>query len=126
MNYRNLDANYYRPQETSRNQRAALRDPALTPMRLYHLLRSYSPETLFVLYVASDDPVVREHLVHYHQRLQWVRPRLGGEYLKELGLKPGPIYKEILNQLQDAVLEGRVRTRQEEEELIQQLVKKAA
>jgi len=103
-----------------------LRDPALTPARLYRLLRPYSPEALFVLYVASDDPVVREHLTHYHQRLRWVRPRLSGEYLRGLGLKPGPIYKEILTQLQDAVLEGRVRTRQEEEEFIQQLIKKAA
>ena len=44
-----------------------------------------------------------------------VRPArlVTGDDLKSLGLVPGPGYREILNQVEEAQLEGRVRTREE-------------
>lgn len=40
-------------------------------------------------------------------------PLAGGQDLKALGLKPGPIFKELLDALRDEQLEGRVKTREE-------------
>jgi poly(A) polymerase len=41
-------------------------------------------------------------------------PRLlTGEDLIQMGLKPGPVFKEILGQVEDAQLEGRMQTREE-------------
>ncbi len=40
-------------------------------------------------------------------------PLLNGRDLEEIGLKPGPLFKEILNALEDEQLEGRISTRQE-------------
>ena len=41
-----------------------------------------------------------------------VRPQrlLTGEDLQSLGFKPGPAFKEVLNSLEDAQLDGRVKT----------------
>jgi len=103
----------------------ALRDPELPLSRLYNLLRPLSEEALLVVYTAWDDPQARAHLELYAQRLRWVRPHVDGSYLKQLGLKPGPIYKQILTEVHDAVLNGQVRTRAEEEALAQELAKKA-
>jgi len=43
----------------------------------------------------------------------WPPPLLNGEDLIGLGLEPGPAFRQILNALEDAQLEGRVQTREE-------------
>ena len=50
-----------------------------------------------------------------------VRPPklLTGEDLKEMGYKPGPLFKRILESVEEAQLEGRIRTRREAERLVE-------
>jgi tRNA nucleotidyltransferase (CCA-adding enzyme) len=43
---------------------------------------------------------------------------LSGKYLKETGFKPGPIYREILDRLLDARLNGEVETLLDEVEFV--------
>ena len=45
-----------------------------------------------------------------------------GEDLKEMGLQPGPQFKDILTALEDAQLEGTVRTRDEADAFVRQNV----
>lgn len=52
------------------------------------------------------------------------RPVLNGKYIKKLGYKPGPIYREALNDLWMARLDGLVQSRQEEEEFLRARLKK--
>ncbi|HWG59910.1 MAG TPA: CCA tRNA nucleotidyltransferase [Candidatus Acidoferrales bacterium] len=47
-------------------------------------------------------------------------PLLTGDDLKELGLRPGPLFKEILGAVEDAQLNGRVRTRDEAVRLVRE------
>jgi putative nucleotidyltransferase with HDIG domain len=48
-------------------------------------------------------------------------PRLlTGDDLKEMGYKPGPVFSEILRSVEDAQLEGRLRSRQEAEEYVRE------
>jgi poly(A) polymerase len=49
-----------------------------------------------------------------------VRPErlLTGDDLQEMGFRPGPLFAEILRTLEDAQLDGRVRTREEAEEFV--------
>ncbi|GIW94513.1 MAG: cytidine(C)-cytidine(C)-adenosine (A)]-adding enzyme [Pirellulaceae bacterium] len=49
-------------------------------------------------------------------------PLITGSHLKELGLRPGPIYKEILERVRDAQLEKRISTTGEALALAQQLI----
>ncbi len=102
-----------------------LSQPEQPLSRLYNLLRPFSEDALLVAYTASDDPQARAHIELYEAKLRWVKPHVDGHYLKALGVKPGPIYKEILSQILDAVLNGEARTRADEEALAQELVKKA-
>jgi hypothetical protein len=63
-----------------------------------------------------------------HQKLAQPRsvldppPLLTGDDLKRLGLPPGPRYREILESVRDAQLEGRVASRDEALGLVQSLV----
>ncbi len=101
---------------------ARLAQHTLKPSELDHLLCAFSDSALFVGWVASDSPLVREQLVHYYRVLQHVQPQVDGHYLKGLGLKPGPVYGHILKTVRAARLDGEVETRAEEEALVARLL----
>ncbi len=52
------------------------------------------------------------------------RPLLGGKYIRALGYKPGPIYREALDRLWRARMDGLVRSEQEEREFLEACLKK--
>jgi len=55
---------------------------------------------------------------------RFVKPLVDGEDLKEMGLKPGPIYREILNRVKYAILDGEISAddHQEQRSYLQELV----
>ena len=56
--------------------------------------------------IAEDDVVARRRLDWHVLELRERRPRLGGLALRELGVPPGPVYREALAALRQAVLDG--------------------
>jgi tRNA nucleotidyltransferase (CCA-adding enzyme) len=50
-----------------------------------------------------------------------VRPYANGDDLKQLHIVPGPKYKEILNRLRAAWLDGDVKNREDERMLLKKL-----
>jgi tRNA nucleotidyltransferase (CCA-adding enzyme) len=65
-----------------------------------------------------------ESLSKYLTKWRYVKPFTTGDELKQLGLEPGPRYKEILFRLRIAWLDGDVKTREKELELRDRLVAK--
>jgi tRNA nucleotidyltransferase (CCA-adding enzyme) len=59
--------------------------------------------------------------LRYVCKLRGVRPALDGKYLKSLGMKPGPDMGQVLVALRDALLDGEVSTRQEQEAFVKKL-----
>jgi len=92
------------------------------PSELDRLLRFCSEPALFVTWAASDSTLAREQLAHYWRELRHVRPEVDGNYLKSLGLKPGPRFGRILNAVRAAKLDGEVQTRAEEEAMVAKLL----
>ncbi|UCC61556.1 MAG: CCA tRNA nucleotidyltransferase [Anaerolineae bacterium] len=92
------------------------------PSELDRLLRFCSEPALLVAWVASDSPLAREQLARYWRELRHVRPEVDGNYLKSLGLKPGPCFGRILNAVRAAKLDGEVQTRAEEEAMVARLL----
>jgi len=62
-------------------------------------------------------------LQKYLGEWQHVRPKITGHDLKKLGLPPGPKYQNILRQLRNAWLDGKIKTQQDETALLKRLVK---
>jgi len=63
-------------------------------------------------------PTAAEHIGLFIDVLCHVSPALSGEDLKRLGVTPGPRIREILETLRTARLDGKVRSRKEEEEMV--------
>jgi len=87
---------------------------------LYHLLRPYSSQAIFLLWLTTK--ALKKRLELYHKKLACVEPLLDGQDLKRLGVPPGPIYGQILEALRDARLDGKVRSRKGEERLVKEFL----
>ena len=85
------------------------------------LLRHYHPPSLVLLAVRSSK-AVRRTLWQYLTQWSQIHAPLNGNDLKAMGLKPGPLYKEILDVLLTATLDGKISNRAQAEELVKKLV----
>ena len=95
---------------------------ARRPSTVFRLLQPYPRRLLAVSWVATGRKRAREHLLRYQTDWRLVQPELTGEDLKSMGLKPGPLFGDLLAMLRDARLDGKVSTRREEETLLRRLV----
>ena len=111
-------------------QLLALRQETLTPLAaadippsgIYRLLQEYSDDALALFQIAVDDAVVSERVQLYRTQLRGTTTELDGEDLKRMGIDPGPIYRQILDRLRDARLDGEISRRDQEESIVRQFV----
>ncbi len=100
----------------------ALTSPRLAPSAIYHLVQRYSPESISAAALASDSRLVRQRLKLYLTELHHIRPALSGDDLQAMGISPGRKLGQVLRALLDAKLDGKVQTREQEEELARGLL----
>ena len=98
----------------------SLANPELPSSSIYSLLYGYSPTAVTANSLASDSPVVQQHLQLFLSKLRYIKPALSGEDLKRLGVAQGPGIKETLNRLLEARLDGKVTSKRDEENLVKQ------
>ncbi len=94
----------------------------LKPADVYHLLTGLSDETLLIMMAKSKGETVKRQVSAFLTAYQHVKPILTGADLKTMGLKPGPQFKKILDQLLDARLNGEIKTESEERNLAMKFV----
>lgn len=73
--------------------------------QIYQCLKPYDLPTLSLVAVRGSRPI-RRAIWHYLTQLVAIKPLLTGHDLKTLGYKPGKLFKEILETLQAATLDG--------------------
>jgi tRNA nucleotidyltransferase (CCA-adding enzyme) len=95
---------------------------ARAPSAIYRVLQHYPARVLAVAWVATDRRRVRERLLRYQTELRQVETELKGSDLRAMELKPGPIFRRVLEALRDARLDGQVSTREEEVVLLGRLL----
>jgi tRNA nucleotidyltransferase (CCA-adding enzyme) len=91
----------------------------LPPSAVRGLLQEYSPTSVQACLIAAESPLIRERLDLYLTRWRHVRTGLDGRALQKLGVPSGPRLGRILKALQDAKLDGKIETKQDETKLVQ-------
>ncbi len=86
----------------------------LPPSRVYRWLTDASLEVALALMARMERPELRKAVGEYLAAWRRVRPLLRGDDLRALGIRPGPIYREVLNSLLYARLDGHVQSRDDE------------
>jgi tRNA nucleotidyltransferase (CCA-adding enzyme) len=93
------------------------------PSNIYKMFRSLPEQALQILAILERQAVsanIRAYLESYSK----VRIATTGADLRGTGLKPGPAFREILDGLLFARLDGRIRTVTEERELLAKLIER--
>ena len=86
---------------------------------LYKKLHPFHIETLLYIMASTPRTSTKRAVSDYITTLRSTETLLNGNYLKEIGFKPGPIFREILDSLLDARLNGEVETIYDEVEFVQ-------
>jgi tRNA nucleotidyltransferase (CCA-adding enzyme) len=91
---------------------------------LVHLLEDLDDTALFVGWVATESKQAARQIHRFVRQLRHVRPALDGKYLQQsLGMKPGPEIGRVLDALRDALLDGEIKTRVEQEAYVRNLLR---
>jgi tRNA nucleotidyltransferase (CCA-adding enzyme) len=97
--------------------------PGLAPSAIYELLHGYHLIAYAANAIGADSATATEHIELFLNVLRHVKPALGGEDLKKLGVPRGPKIKEVLQKLREARLDGKISSKKEEEEMVRGLSK---
>jgi tRNA nucleotidyltransferase (CCA-adding enzyme) len=92
------------------------------PSAICRLLEPYPARVLATTWLATDSKEVAEILLRYQTDWRLVEPIITGNDLKDMGLKPGPLFGRLLRALRDARLDGEVSSRKEEEAFLEHLL----
>jgi tRNA nucleotidyltransferase (CCA-adding enzyme) len=92
--------------------------PGLVPSQIYGLVHGYGMTALTANSLAAGYATAAEHIELYLNVLRHVNPALGGDDLKKIGVSEGPRIKEILQNLREARLDGKVMSKKDEEEMV--------
>jgi tRNA nucleotidyltransferase (CCA-adding enzyme) len=102
-------------------QRVA-RQEKLENSEVYFFLRGLPVEVLLYNMAKCRSSEVKRCISLYFTKLHGVRTQIGGEDLKRLGVEQGPRYRELLDAVLSAKLNGVVVNREDEIELVQRLL----
>lgn len=90
----------------------------IKPSRVFSLLEPLSYEVIISLKAKYRKPVLKKHIEDFFEIYNGTRIHVSGEDLSALGLAPGPLYQKIFRRVLNAKLDGLVKTKKEELELI--------
>ncbi|HXX59636.1 MAG TPA: CCA tRNA nucleotidyltransferase [Dehalococcoidales bacterium] len=101
-----------------------LDDDGMANSEIYKILNGFSASAAITNALATSSPAVRKNLRVYLDELRYVKIKLTGSDLAALGIKQGPGMQTILNALLDARLDGKVKTRRDEERMALKIAKR--
>ena len=101
---------------------ARIADQSLSGSQLARLVEPYVEPAVQAVSLITESPVVAQQLTWYLKDLRHISPKLDGRDLLALGVPSGPLMGQILKDLRDARLDGRVETEDEERGLAQELL----
>ena len=81
---------------------------------LYKKLAGFKTELILFMMAVTRQEKVKKSISHFFTRLRRVTISLKGGDLKNMGLQPGPVFRDILQATLDAKLNGLLKTHQDE------------
>ncbi|HHP7233206.1 MAG TPA: CBS domain-containing protein [Desulfobacterales bacterium] len=82
--------------------------------QLYRKLSGFQIELILYMMAATSRDFVKKAISLYITRLRYVTIEIRGADLKAMGLAPGPLYREILQAVKDARLNGALKNKSQE------------
>ncbi len=94
-----------------------------TASALYRKLYVFRTELVLYMMASTRNRSVKKAISKYYNQLKDIQPSIGGQDLLSIGLKPGPVFRQILEAVLDAKLNGEVESHQEEMAFVQRWIR---
>ncbi len=89
---------------------------------LYNLMSAFKTEHILYMMAASKKEEVRKSISWFYTQLKDVSVSIRGKDLLAMGIKPGPAYKNIIQSVLEAKLDGKLKSREDELEFVQNML----
>jgi tRNA nucleotidyltransferase (CCA-adding enzyme) len=89
---------------------------------LYRKLAGFKTELILFMMAVTRKKAVKKSISHYFTNLRTTKLALKGRDLKKMGLKPGPVYRQVLEAVLDARLDGALKSKKDEIEFARKIV----
>jgi tRNA nucleotidyltransferase (CCA-adding enzyme) len=89
---------------------------------LYRKLSGFKTELILFMMAVAKRKTVKKAISHYFTDLRRTKLSIKGRDLKQMGLKPGPVYRQVMEAVLDARLDGALKSKKDEVEFARQLV----
>jgi len=99
------------------------RDLPVKNSTIYKRLAVFRIELILYMMAATKHETVKRSISNYFTRLRHIDTSVKGKDLKKMGIKPGPIYRKILEAVLDAKLNGQIKTRDDELKFVKDYVR---
>jgi tRNA nucleotidyltransferase (CCA-adding enzyme) len=93
---------------------------------LYRQLIEFRTELILYMMALTNQKSVKKMISNYYNQLRNIQPTISGNDIKALGLKPGPVFRQILDAVLEAKLNGKLETRQDELQFVRQWIQAKA
>lgn len=88
---------------------------------IYETLKPHTDEALIFFYNDSENPYIRHYIAFYKLKLASIERSVTGADLQSMGIKPGPVYKRILDSVLKAKVMGTIYDRKSELEFTKKM-----
>ena len=97
------------------------RNLAVSDSAIYRKLNGFNIEAILFMMAVSKKKAIKKSISHFTD-LRRTRLSLKGRDLKKMGLKPGPVYRQVMEAVLDAKLDGALKSKKDEIEFARRLV----
>ncbi len=98
------------------------RNQQLSNSTLYKKLYGIKTEIILYMMAVTKHKKVKQSISHFFTKLKYIEPSIRGKDLLKTGIEPGPIYREVLQAVLDAKLNGKLKTQKDELNFVRQYV----
>jgi tRNA nucleotidyltransferase (CCA-adding enzyme) len=85
-------------------------------------LDNVRPLAIYANYIATNEEGIQQILWDYASNWSQITPFTDGHVLRERGLPPGPVYRDVIRTLRNAWLDGKISTPEQEKALLEQVL----
>jgi tRNA nucleotidyltransferase (CCA-adding enzyme) len=95
---------------------------AVSDSAIYRKLNGFKIESILFMMAVAKKKAVKKSISHFFTDLRRTQLSLKGRDLKKMGLKPGPVYRQVMEAVLDAKLDGTLKSKKDEIEFARRLI----
>ena len=92
--------------------------------RLFKRLSNFRTELVLAMMALAKSERIKRYISNYFTHLRYIKPVIKGKDLMEMGLTPGPLFRDILTAVQNAKLNGHLKAREDELNFVKKYIGK--